>query len=192
MVDEVENRARMASLQLWGQLLVNTESFPDEKFVGLGEALERAGTSLDVLRREVFTIYFFAFEFAILNSVQKGDAVLAVVRNYFIKEALEFVSKNADRWGKPEDFLLRMNSYRNALSAHLDHVKSSGSGNILEPIRQIFWPSVMDQKTTGRLLISDAQSIKRVTDQVLETFLPLTQLACRELQVAGFTTHSFK
>jgi hypothetical protein len=130
--------------------LFNVESFPKEKFVSLDAALDRAGSSLNVLRKEVFTLYFLAFEFAILSGLQMGNADMEAVRNVFMIEALEFVSKNADRWGPSEHFLLRVHSCRNALSSYLGYVKESGGGgNIIEPIKQIFWPSVMNHETTG-------------------------------------------
>ena len=56
---EFGKRAHLTALRLWGQLLFNVESFPKEKFVSLDAALDRAGSSLDVLRKEVFTLYFW-------------------------------------------------------------------------------------------------------------------------------------
>jgi hypothetical protein len=64
-----------------------------------------------------------AFEFAILSGLQMGNADMEVVRNGFMITALEFVSKNADRWGTSEPFLLRVHSYRNALSSYVGYVK---------------------------------------------------------------------
>jgi hypothetical protein len=185
-----EKRARLAALSLWGQFVVNIEAFPEEKFVKLCEALDRAGSSLDVLRKEAFIFYFFAFEFAILNNMQNGAADMNLLRGCFVSEALDFLSKNGARWGKAEDFLLRLHSYRTALSDYFERINASGGGgNIGVPVHQVFWPSVIGRDITGELRLSDAQAIKSVADQVEAAFLPLFQLALRELQVSGVVTH---
>ena len=86
-----------------------------------------------------------------------------------------------------------MNAYRSALSSYLTQIPIAvKNGNIIEPVRTIFWRAVMDQELTGRLLLEDAQYIRTITDQMLDTFVPLTQLAISELQAAGIKTRRFK
>jgi hypothetical protein len=178
-------RDKFLAAKVWGQLLFNILPFPEDKFSTLRDALNRADSSIDIMRKETLTLFCMASEIAIINAPNYEPAEVEEIKRDFLSECFGFIQKNDPKWGTLGDFQVRLNLYRETLSSYFSAPLSPGeTRNILEPIGQVYWRSLIGLEPIGTLREADAQLIKSTYDQTLESFLPLMQLALREMQLS--------
>ena len=184
VLSEEENRADEVARRLWAELSPHIESFPEELYPDIAASLRRANSSLSIFRRELFILYVSSVEFSI-DVLEAKNHNLKLVRRSFLATTLTFLSKDELKWGRIDDFRLRRDAYRSALTGYLNRTNESGEDrNILIPVRELFWPSVMGSGSnfTNEFTLGDAHILKNFIDSFVDKYLFLFQLGLKEIQ----------
>lgn len=177
-------RARRASFLLWGKCLFSIEMFPEEKCAHIANCLNKVGSSLSILRKEVLLLHIFAYHFAISTKIADGNADMKLLQSLLIAHAKEFLSSlNAQKWGGASDLAPRIQMYERAISEYTAKVQMSGEeGNILHAVGQVFYPQLLDHGYEGDVYLKDAERVKAFTENVMKEFLSSIGVALQQLR----------